>query len=60
MKHRKKGDLASKICVVCQLPFNWRKKWTNNWDEVKYCSERCRRNKYKHEKDSDIISNAIT
>ncbi|MCK7271105.1 DUF2256 domain-containing protein [Enterobacter kobei] len=21
----------------------WRKKWAKCWDEVKYCSERCRR-----------------
>ncbi|MFM8753701.1 MAG: DUF2256 domain-containing protein, partial [Phenylobacterium sp.] len=24
-------------------PFAWRKKWEKVWDEVKYCSERCRR-----------------
>jgi hypothetical protein len=23
----------------------WRKKWERCWDEVKYCSERCRRRK---------------
>lgn len=38
-------NLTSKICVVCGFPFNWRKKWEKNWDEVKYCSERCRKNK---------------
>ncbi|NCP82676.1 MAG: DUF2256 domain-containing protein, partial [Rhodoferax sp.] len=21
----------------------WRKKWERDWDNVKYCSERCRR-----------------
>jgi len=25
--------------------FTWRKKWEKNWEAVKYCSERCRRNK---------------
>ena len=40
---RKKGDLPSKICAACDLPFNWRKKWERDWDNVKYCSERCRR-----------------
>ncbi|MGD1889624.1 MAG: DUF2256 domain-containing protein [Cyclobacteriaceae bacterium] len=44
-KHRKKGDLPSKICPVCQRPFSWRKKWADDWDQVVYCSERCRRNK---------------
>ena len=41
----RKGDLPQKICVICDKPFNWRKKWAQNWDEVKYCSERCRRTK---------------
>jgi len=41
----KKGQLPTKICVTCGLPFEYRKKWRNNWPEVKYCSERCQRNK---------------
>ncbi|WP_298486270.1 DUF2256 domain-containing protein [uncultured Maribacter sp.] len=40
-----KQDLPQKICVVCERPFTWRKKWEKNWGAVKYCSERCRRNK---------------
>lgn len=40
-----KQNLPSKICPVCQLPFTWRKKWEKNWENVKYCSEKCRRNK---------------
>jgi uncharacterized protein (TIGR03643 family) len=32
----------SKICPVCHRSFHWRKKWAKNWDEVKYCSDRCR------------------
>jgi hypothetical protein len=44
MKMRKKSDLPSKPCAVCGLPFAWRKKWARDWDQVKYCSERCRRN----------------
>lgn len=39
----RKQDLPSKLCPICQRPFAWRKKWERNWDEVKYCSERCRR-----------------
>ncbi len=39
----KKQHLPQKICVVCQRPFTWRKKWAKVWDQVKYCSERCRR-----------------
>mmetsp|Transcript_141457 Transcript_141457/g.260697 ORF Transcript_141457/g.260697 Transcript_141457/m.260697 type:complete len:158 (+) Transcript_141457:35-508(+) len=38
-----KSNLPSKQCVQCGRPFDWRKKWEKVWDEVKYCSERCRR-----------------
>jgi hypothetical protein len=44
----KKSNLPSKICTVCGLPYSWRKKWEKNWEEVKYCSERCRRSKDKN------------
>ncbi len=40
----KKPNLPVKICTTCGKPFTWRKKWKKNWEEVKYCSERCRRN----------------
>ncbi|WP_297341672.1 DUF2256 domain-containing protein [Pseudophaeobacter sp.] len=42
MKHQKKSDLPQKICPACSRPFVWRKKWEKVWDEVKYCSKRCR------------------
>ncbi|MDO9415496.1 DUF2256 domain-containing protein [Pararhizobium sp.] len=41
----KKGQLPTKRCATCSLPFAWRRKWAKNWDDVKYCSERCRREK---------------
>jgi uncharacterized protein (TIGR03643 family) len=40
-----KKNLPSKICVVCARAFYWRKKWEKTWEEVKYCSERCRGNR---------------
>lgn len=40
-----KSDLPSKLCPVCQRPFTWRKKWEDCWDEVKYCSDLCRKRK---------------
>jgi len=43
----KKENLPSKICLSCNKPFVWRKKWEKTWLEVKFCSERCRRNKNK-------------
>ncbi|RZK58484.1 MAG: DUF2256 domain-containing protein [Pedobacter sp.] len=45
MLNVKKTNLPHKICTVCQKPFTWRKKWEKNWEEVKYCSERCRKSK---------------
>ncbi len=42
-KQRKKSELPSKVCARCGLPFTWRKKWERDWENVKYCSERCRR-----------------
>ncbi|MEC8562161.1 MAG: DUF2256 domain-containing protein [Pseudomonadota bacterium] len=38
----KKEFLPKKICLVCKRDFVWRKKWKKVWDQVKYCSERCR------------------
>ncbi|WP_336692271.1 DUF2256 domain-containing protein [Delftia acidovorans] len=38
----KKPHLPSKLCACCGLAFTWRKKWARDWDEVKYCSQRCR------------------
>jgi len=40
-----KNGFAPKICVVCGLPFEWRKKWERDWETVLYCSERCKKNK---------------
>ncbi|RYY58457.1 MAG: DUF2256 domain-containing protein [Chitinophagaceae bacterium] len=42
MKAIKKENLPTKVCASCGRPFTWRKKWERNWDDVKYCSERCR------------------
>eukprot|EP00960_Hanusia_phi_P031490 749319-Hanusia_phi.AAC.3 len=31
-----------KPCKMCKRPMTWRKSWEKNWDEVKYCSDKCR------------------
>ncbi|MEO1673153.1 MAG: DUF2256 domain-containing protein, partial [Cyanobacteria bacterium J06631_2] len=36
----------------CDRPFTWRKKWEKSWDDVKYCSDRCRRRKQSAKNDS--------
>jgi hypothetical protein len=38
-----KANLPTKTCAACGRPFSWRKKWRKDWDQVKYCSDACRR-----------------
>ncbi len=37
-----KPHLPEKTCAVCGFSFTWRRKWKKDWDDVKYCSRRCR------------------
>lgn len=37
------ASLPTKDCVVCGRTITWRKKWERSWDEVRYCSDGCRR-----------------
>ncbi len=30
-------------CRTCGREIEWRRKWADRWDEIRYCSERCRR-----------------
>lgn len=41
MSHSK-PHLAVKTCACCGRPFAWRKRWARCWEEVRYCSKRCR------------------
>lgn len=43
MKGVKKQHLPEKPCLHCARPFTWRKNWARDWDTVRYCSDRCRR-----------------
>jgi hypothetical protein len=38
----KKSNLPQKDCIICGRPFSWRKKWEKDWENVKYCSDKCR------------------
>lgn len=42
MAHNK-AKLAEKICIQCNKPFSWRKKWERNWNEVRFCSLKCKK-----------------
>ncbi|WP_337266054.1 DUF2256 domain-containing protein [Oryzifoliimicrobium ureilyticus] len=44
-KKIEKSQLPTKVCVRCGRPFAWRRKWRKDWDDVKYCSQRCRQTK---------------
>jgi hypothetical protein len=37
-----KAGLPQKTCAACGRPFTWRKKWERCWEQVRYCSDRCR------------------
>lgn len=49
MAHRQQDDTPagdahpSKSCAICGRTITWRKKWQRDWDQVKVCSEACRR-----------------
>ena len=32
-----------KTCAGCGRTITWRKKWERDWDEVRWCSQACRR-----------------
>lgn len=34
-----------KTCSTCGREITWRKKWERCWDDIKYCSDACRKNK---------------
>jgi hypothetical protein len=38
-----RADRPTRVCAVCGRPFQWRRKWKDVWQDVRYCSERCRR-----------------
>ncbi|MFL2586535.1 MAG: DUF2256 domain-containing protein [Flavobacteriaceae bacterium] len=47
MRGVKKAYLPQKICVHCNRPFAWRKKWSKEWENVKYCSKKCKTQKHQ-------------
>lgn len=42
--------MNSKICSWCFRPFEYRKKWEKNWDDIKLCSDLCRKDSKNKEK----------
>lgn len=44
-----------KTCQNCGRPFEWRKKWEKDWENVIYCSKRCRSDRDKSQLKSKIL-----
>ncbi|MGA1051142.1 MAG: DUF3253 domain-containing protein [Ilumatobacteraceae bacterium] len=42
-------ESATKVCASCGRVMEWRAKWAENWESVRYCSDRCRRRKVTDE-----------
>lgn len=39
------GVPAAKVCAACGRTIEWRKKWERDWEQVRFCSDACRRHK---------------
>lgn len=50
--------MEEKICAVCGRKIEWRKKWEDCWDEVKYCSTACRKRKLRA-KDQELETSIL-
>lgn len=42
-RRTKQSTPPDKTCASCGRRIEWRKKWEKNWDDIKYCSDACRR-----------------
>jgi len=38
-------NYETKICADCGREITWRKKWAACWDQVRFCSDACRKRK---------------
>ncbi len=45
-----------KICQSCGRRMSYRKKWEKNWAEIKYCSDECRRYKFRFDFRQEILT----
>ena len=44
-----------KPCAHCGRRITYRKKWAKTWDEVKYCSDACRKARKSAPRDEDAL-----
>ena len=38
-------SVPTKACRSCGRTITWRKKWERDWDQVRYCSDACKRHR---------------
>ena len=48
-----------KSCAVCGRTITWRKKWERDWENIRYCSERCRGRKAEAAGDGHALERRI-
>jgi len=46
-----RNETRMKVCPVCGRDFAWRRKWADCWEQVRYCSDRCRMRKQRRRGD---------
>ncbi len=39
------SNRADKLCERCGRTMQWRTKWAKNWEQIKFCSDQCRRSR---------------
>jgi len=47
MAKRQSGRPEAKTCASCGRTIEWRAKWADDWESVRYCSGECRRRKVR-------------
>ena len=53
------GQPPPKPCVHCGRAIEWRKKWERDWDEVRFCSDRCRKEAKRDRGQGEMLERAI-
>ena len=49
----------TKPCASCGRVITWRKKWARDWENVKYCSDACRRQARGGDAEGDALERAV-
>ena len=47
---------GERTCVICGRRIEWRRKWADDWAQVRYCSDACRR---RRREDTAVLEAAV-